>query len=263
MFYLQQNTTSEKSQKEASPRLKSIEQRNIERGQTQLPILAAKDEFCRRLKAERLLVVRAATGSGKSTQLPQYAAEYFGGLVVCTQPRVVAAVSLARRVANEYDGISVGKSVGYRVGRTSIGKNQSQVPGTDIIFMTDSALIHESQEDRQLSNIKVLIIDEAHERSLNTDIVIGLSKILLSVRKTDFYVVIASATIDPSKFLDYFKRSPDQVLDVPGRVYDISVDSLPKPDDLTEGEHAVSALLQSYDKYQGHSLVFLPGQREI
>ncbi|CAM4919152.1 unnamed protein product [Rotaria socialis] len=262
-FYLQQNTTSEKNQKQSYPRLKSIEQRNIEREQTQLPILAAKDEFCRRLKAERLLVVRAATGSGKSTQLPQYAAEYFGGLVVCTQPRVVAAVSLARRVANEYDGISVGKSVGYRVGRTSIGKNQSQVPGTDIIFMTDSALIHESQEDRQLSNIKVLIIDEAHERSLNTDIVIGLAKILLSARTTDFYVVIASATIDPSKFLDYFKRSPDQVLDVPGRVYDISVDSLPKPDDLTEGEHAVSALLQSYDKYQGHSLVFLPGQREI
>ena len=88
--------------------LKSVEQREIEREKTQLPILTAKDVFCRRLEKEQVLVVTAEIGSGKSTQLPQYAAEYFGGLIVCTQPRVIAAISLACRVVDEYDEISVG-----------------------------------------------------------------------------------------------------------------------------------------------------------
>ena len=79
-------------------------------------------------------MVTAETGNGKSTQLLQYAAEYFGGLVVCTQPRVIAAISLARRVADEYDGVSVGRSVDYRVGYASDGKDNNQVPGTDILF---------------------------------------------------------------------------------------------------------------------------------
>ncbi|CAF3368395.1 unnamed protein product [Rotaria sp. Silwood2] len=259
----QKNPINTERQKHIGPLLKSVEQRDIERGQAQLPILASKNEFCRRLKTERILVVTAATGSGKSTQLPQYAAEYFGGLVICTQPRVMAAISLARRVADEYDGTSVGRSVGYRVGRSSGINNKSHVPGTDIIFMTDSALIQESQQDPRLNKVKVLIIDEAHERALNTDIVIGIAKLLLSARTTDFYVVIASATIDPIKFLNFFDQISAQVLNVPGRIYDVSVEYIPKSDDLTDVEHAISILLQSYDKHQGHTLIFLPGQREI
>ncbi|CAF4959346.1 unnamed protein product, partial [Rotaria sp. Silwood1] len=260
---LQTKATGKEQIKQSYSLLKSIEQRKVEREQIQLPILASKDVFCQRLKTERILVVTAETGSGKSTQLPQYAAEYFGGLVVCTQPRVVAAISLARRVAKEYDGTSVGRSVGYRVGRGSDGKGRNQVPGTDIIFMTDSALIQESQQDQQLNKVKVLIIDEAHERTLNTDIVIGLAKLLLNMRTTDFYVVIASATIDPIKFLNFFGRKGAEVLNVPGRIYDISVEYIPKADDSTEEEHAVSTLLQLYEKHEGHTLIFLPGQREI
>ena len=212
----------------APPSLKSRKQRQIEREQTPLPILAVKDEFCQRLKNERLLVVTAETGSGKSTQLPQYAAEFFGGLVFCTQPRVIAAISLARRVADEYDGTSVGHSVGYRVGHASVGKDKNRVPGTDILYMTDGTFIQESQLGSQLDEVRVLIIDEAHERSLNTDIVMGIAKELLHTRPTDFHVVISSATIDTEKFLEYFQRTDVQPLKVPGRVYDVSVDYIPQ-----------------------------------
>jgi HrpA-like RNA helicase len=251
------------SQETSLPRLlKSVEQRNVERQQAQLPILASKDEFCRRLEKERVLVVTAETGSGKTTQLPQYAAEYFGGLVVCTQPRVIAATSLASRVANEYDGMSVGRSVGYRVGITSVISGTNRVPGTDIIFMTDGALVQESAEDRQLSHVRVLIIDEAHERSLNTDIVMGIAKLLLKTRPTDFYVVISSATINPSKFLEFFERSDAEPLNVPGRVYDVHLEYLPKAEDSIE-RHAVSTLKRLYNQHEGTTLVFLPGQGEI
>lgn len=101
----------------------------------------------------------------KSTQLPQYAAEHFPyGLIVCTQPRALAALSLAHRVADEYDGESEGHSVGYQVSGTHIA-------GSRIMFMTDTALIRENQFDQTLSKVRVLIIDEAHDRTLNTDII--------------------------------------------------------------------------------------------
>ena len=218
--------------------------------------------FCRRLEKERVLVVTAETGSGKSTQLLQYAAEYFGGLVVCTQPRVIAAIFLACRVVDEYDEILVGRSVGYRVGYATVGKDNNQVPGTDILFMTDGALIYENQDNCLLRDVRVLIIDEPHERSVHTDIVISIAKILLRTRPTDFYVVISSATVDPSKFLDFFQLSDASLLSIPGRLYDVSMDYIPNSCDSIV-EHAVSTLLDLYDKHQGHTLVFLPGLPEI
>ena len=224
-----------------------------DRQQAQLSVLRYQAEFCRRLKQERVLVVTAETGSGKSTQLPQYAAEHFGSLVVCTQPRVVAALSLARRVAEEYDGKSVGESVGYQVG------NANRVSGTDIMFMTDAALIRESQRDPALTRVRVLIIDEAHERSLNTDIVLGMSKLLLKQRPDDFYVVIASATIDPARFLQFFDRSRNAPLIVEGRVFSIKCINMP----ISSDSQVVSTVAELYPKHEGHTLVFLPGQAEI
>ncbi|UJR10957.1 hypothetical protein I4U23_015142 [Adineta vaga] len=242
--------------------LRSLEERNHGRQQDQLPILTAKDEFCHRLEKERVLVVVAETGSGKSTQLPQYAAEYFGGLVVCTQPRVAAAISLARRVAQEYDGISVGRSVGYRVGITSATDGENRVPGTDILFMTDGALVQESTEDNQLKHIRVLMIDEAHERSLNTDILMGIAKLLLKIRPTNFYVVISSATIDAKKFLDFFELFNTEPLLVEGRVFNVDVKYIPT-EIRYRIERVVSILLDYYNQHQGTTLVFLPGQSEI
>jgi ATP-dependent helicase HrpA len=175
---------------------------------------------------------------------------------------VIAAISLARRVANEYDGASVGQSIGYRVGHSSVGEDKNRVPGTDIVFMTDGTFIQESQLDSQMSDVRVLIIDEAHERSLCTDIVIGIAKRLLNTRPNNFYVVISSATIDPARFLAFFQRTDAKPLIVQGRVYPVEVDYIPKLKDSIE-QHAVSTILNLYNQHQGHSLVFLPGQREI
>ena len=242
--------------------LKTQEQRDAERLRAQLPMLKSKDAFCRRLENERVLVVTAETGSGKSTQLPQYAAEYFDGMVVCTQPRVIAAISLAHRVASEYDGTPVGRSVGYRVGITGFGRGHNRVPGTDIIFMTDGALVQAAAEEDQLRDVRVLIIDEAHERSLHTDIAMGIAKLLLRSRPTDFYVVISSATIQPEKFLAFFDRSNVEPLRVPGRVFEVDVENDPPSAGPVEA-HAVTTLLRLYDKHEGTTLVFLAGQREI
>jgi HrpA-like RNA helicase len=148
------------------------------------------------------------------------------------------------------------------VGITSVISGTNRVPGTDIIFMTDGALVQESAEDKQLSHVRVLIIDEAHERSLNTDIVMGIAKLLLKTRPTDFYVVISSATINPSKFLEFFERSDAEPLNVPGRVYDVHLEYLPKAEDSIE-RHAVSTLKRLYNQHEGTTLVFLPGQGEI
>ena len=246
--------------------LKSLEKRMAERQAAHLPVLGYQMEFCQRLEREKLLVVKAETGSGKSTQLPQYAAEYFSsGLVICTQPRVVAAMSLARRVADEFDGTSEGNSVGYQVGSSS-GKN-NRVQGSKIMFMTDAALIHQSQSDPELSGVRVLLIDEAHERSLNTDIVIGIAKLLLKKRPNDFFVVIASATIDTSLFLKFFERTSNGPLSIRGVTFPVKEDYLPPPEDCTDQKlietHVVPTVLRLYPQHQGHTLVFLHGQREI
>ncbi|CAF0845315.1 unnamed protein product [Adineta steineri] len=241
--------------------LKTLEQRIKDREKAQLPILSYREEFCQRLERERILVVTAETGSGKSTQLPQYAAEHFGSLIVCTQPRVVAALSLARRVAEEYDGKSVGESVGYQVG------NANRVRGTDIMYMTDATLIRESQSDPSLKHIRVLVIDEAHERTLNTDVVIGISKMLLSQRPDDFYVVIASATIDPKGFLQFYDRVNSIPLGVKGRVFPVTNDekalSTNCNDQKLNISHIVRYVVEIYPHHKGHTLVFLPGQGEI
>jgi ATP-dependent helicase HrpA len=257
------NNNRKTNQNTRKKSLKSSEQRMKDWEKAQLPILSCRSEFCQRLKNERVLVVTAETGSGKSTQLPQYAAEHFGPLIVCTQPRAVAALSLARRVAEEYDGqsVSVGESVGYKIG------NANPVAGTSIMFMTDAALIRDSQRDPSLKHIRVLIIDEAHERSLNTDIVIGIAKILLAQRPNDFYVVIASATIDPARFLHYFNRSTSARLEVKGRVFPVKEINKPPPSGCSDQKlietHIIPSLVELYPQNEGHTLIFLPGQGEI
>ncbi|UJR18854.1 hypothetical protein I4U23_021982 [Adineta vaga] len=247
-------------------KLRSLEQRMKERMRANLPIFNSCTEFCRRLKTERVLIVRAETSSGKSTQLPQYAAEYFrDGLIVCTQPRAVAAMSLARRVANEYDGESEGHSVGYRI-RGGHERN-TYVSGTRIMFMTDAALIRETQFDPNLSKVRVLIVDEAHDRTLNTDVVLGIAKSLLKKRSQDFFVVVSSATIDPTQFLQFFDCSLSQLLTVPGRLYNVSEEYLPPPSNCSNQnlieKHVVPTLRRLYPKFEGHTLVFLQGQRDI
>eukprot|EP01032_Pedospumella_encystans_P008904 gene8904-10522_t len=229
-----------------------------------LPIFDKREDFVQRLRDEKVLVVTAETGSGKTTQLPQYCAESFEKLIVCTQPRMLAAFSVANRIADEFDGTSVGHRVGYCAKGCKIKKNQR------IVLMTDATLVWIAQSDPTLSFVDVLIIDEAHERSLNTDIVLGIAKGIRQKRPDDFHVVIASATIDPARFLDFFFPSTVQLrvaLQVPGRTFPVHLASpvIPKNKQVDVlKELLVDTVVSSLQKFpSGHCLVFLPGAGEI
>ena len=239
--------------------LRTQAERDAFRIKNNLPILKAKDEIIDRLKKEKILVVTAATGSGKTTQLPQYAAEAFPGLVICTQPRVLAAMTLAQRIASEFDNASVGESVGYKV---SGGK---EVKGRKILLMTDGALVQMAQKDPMLKDVRVLIIDEAHERCLNTDIVIGIAKLIRKQRPSFFHVIIASATINPKPFLAFFfEYNPFcKELNVDGRVFEI--EDIEDPMDFSKGfDRLIPKVVEILKKYPiGNCLVFLPGSSEI
>jgi len=247
----------QQQQQQIETQLKSLNERKQERLKISLPILKSQEEFCRRLREEKVLVVKAETGSGKTTQLPQYAAEEFlEKMIICTQPRVIAAITIAKRVAQEYDGTSIGNSVGYQVG----GGNK--IPGKKILFMTDAALVQLAQKDPLLKNVAVLIIDEAHERSLNTDIVLGIAKIIRD-KRDDFHVVISSATIDETIFLKFFNLSQPS-LSVPGRVFPVTLEYEPPPKNGKYLEDFyVSKLLQVLSEKQGHALIFFSGQNEL
>eukprot|EP01122_Echinamoeba_exundans_P000205 TRINITY_DN10180_c0_g1_i1.p1 TRINITY_DN10180_c0_g1~~TRINITY_DN10180_c0_g1_i1.p1 ORF type:complete len:914 (+),score=96.79 TRINITY_DN10180_c0_g1_i1:460-3201(+) len=253
---------NEKSKMKNVGKSLSQQQRDQKRLQAALPILSAKDEFIERLREDKFIVVKAETGSGKTTQLPQYAAEEFQtGLIVCTQPRAIAAISIAQRIAMEYDGAKVGNNVGYQIGR---GKSEK---GKRIMLMTDASLVNAAQRDPLLSDISVLIIDEAHERSLNTDIVIGIAKMIRSRRPDDFYVVVASATIDPKPFLDFFSSRTD--ITVPARKFkiDITHDGECDPEELlsfSTSSLLIDKTLESLTlRSAGNCLVFLPGSLDV
>lgn len=163
-------------------------------------------------------VIVGDTGSGKSTQICQFLVENDvvppGSAVVCTQPRKVAAISLAKHVSIELTS-KLGKAVDYMVGRRR-GVN----PSARIVFATDRCLLDELLKDDLLSKYSVVIIDEAHERSIHTDLLIGLIKRCL-LRRPDLKVIITSATIDPTLFSNYFNGCP--ILTVPGRMYPVNV----------------------------------------
>src|SRR3954469_18093377 len=183
-----------------------------------LPISERKDEIIAALREHQVIVVAGETGSGKSTQLPQYALEAGlgaeGRLVGHTQPRRLAARAVAERVAEEL-GTEVGALVGYTVRFTDKTK-----PGTRIKVMTDGILLNELQRDRMLRRYDCLIVDEAHERSLNIDFILGYLKQLLP-RRPDLKVIVTSATIDTARFSRHFDDAP--IIEVSGRTYPVEV----------------------------------------
>lgn len=243
-----------------SNKLRSQIERDRFRTEQDLPILKIKEEFIARLKIEKFLVITAETGSGKTTQLPQYAAEAFPGKVICTQPRAIAAMSLAQRIAYEFDNSSVGENVGYTIA------GSKGVKGKKIKLMTDAALVKKTQKDSNLKKVSVLIIDEAHERSLNTDLVVGIAKLIRNNRPNDFYVVIASATINPQSFLEFFaqKDQISQCLSVKGRVFPITDEKSMIDFDGTNLDKLIGEIIRILIEHdEGNMLVFLPGASEI
>ncbi len=256
-----------------------------------LPISARGEDIVRLIRDHQVVVIAGETGSGKTTQLPKLclaAGRGEAGMIGCTQPRRLAARSVARRVAEEL-GTPLGEVVGFQV------RFNDQVSDRTLVkFMTDGILLAETQGDPWLSAYDTLIIDEAHERSLNIDFLLGYLK-RLAIRRPELKIIVTSATIDTARFAEHFGGAP--VVEVEGRAYPVELrwrpvdmpvgahpvrDALPA--DVEKSHRAQGALLQkSRDNMQqgsaehiaavldeitgddprGDVLVFLPGEREI
>eukprot|EP00743_Colponemidia_sp_Colp-15_P011298 GILK01012582.1.p1 GENE.GILK01012582.1~~GILK01012582.1.p1 ORF type:complete len:1522 (-),score=167.33 GILK01012582.1:220-4434(-) len=239
-------------------------QREFRRFKQGLPIYGFKDTIVSMLSSSQIIVVTAATGSGKTTQMAQYIADEVSELgssklIVCTQPRRVAAISIAKRVSEEYGAEAgrVGGDIGYKVGGAPCTSKS-----TRIVFMTDSTLVNEATRDRNLSAYSVVIVDEAHERSINTDVIMGLLKQCCS-RRRDLKVIITSATIDPKKFCGYFGDC--LTVDVPGRTFPVDIVYRGQ---LQNGKTCIDAAVQAVvdihkNQSQGDILAFLTGQADI
>jgi ATP-dependent helicase HrpA len=226
----------------------------------ELPITARADEIVQAIRDHQVVVVAGETGSGKSTQLPKLclaAGRGVRGMIGHTQPRRLAARTIAERVAEEL-GSEVGGTVGYQVRFTDrVGER------TLVKVMTDGILLNETQRDRQLLRYDTIIVDEAHERSLNIDFLLGYLTRLLRQRP-DLKVVITSATIDTERFAAHFGAP---VVEVSGRTYPVEVRYRPYAEDRTDDRDQVQAICDAVEELQaeepGDVLVFLSGEREI
>ncbi len=227
-----------------------------------LPVVEHRQEILAALTAHQVIVVVSDTGSGKTTQLPKMVAEAMGpdgGRIGCTQPRRIAAASVAKRVAEEL-AVPLGGYVGYQVRFEDLTTCETRIK-----FMTDGILLAETQGDPDLRQYQVLILDEAHERSLNIDFLLGYLKRLLDKRR-DLKLVISSATLDAGAFAGFFAnaRGPAPVIEAPGRMFPVAEFFLPPSDDEDLPQHVARAVdwLAGVEP-RGDVLVFLPGEREI
>ncbi|KAI8466158.1 MAG: DEAH-box nuclear pre-mRNA splicing factor [Monoraphidium minutum] len=224
-----------------------------------LPIRLYADDIKKAVAANNVVVLIGETGSGKTTQLSQILLEAGlakDGIIAVTQPRRVAAVTVARRVAEER-GCQVGGEVGYAVRFEDRSSH-----GTRIKYLTDGTLMRECLEDPMLSKYQVVILDEAHERSLNTDILFGLLKKLVTVRDAPLKLVVTSATLDGDKFSAYFGDCP--VFNVPGRCFPVDIIHSREDHSHDYVSAAVDTVLQIHTRQPpGDVLVFLTGQAEI
>lgn len=194
-----------------------IKKEKIENDKKNLPIYQYKNKLMELVKANPVIVCIGEAGSGKTTQIPQYLYESgFSkeGMIVITQPRRVAASSVCRRVCEEMN-VELGKLVGY-----SVRFEDKTSEETKIKYMTDGSLVRECLSDPLLSKYSVIMLDEAHERSIHTDILFGFIKKLL-IKRSDIHVIITSATLQTNKFCTYFNNCP--CLEIPGRLFPIDI----------------------------------------
>ena len=229
-----------------------------------LPVAREAENIIALIAKHQVVVIAGETGSGKTTQLPKLclaAGRGINGMIGCTQPRRIAARAVARRVAEELK-TTVGGAVGYQVRFTeNVGDD------TYIKFMTDGILLAEIQSDRWLSKYDTLIIDEAHERSLNIDFLLGYLQQLIKKRR-DLKLIITSATIDTERFSKHFGDAP--VVSVEGRSYPVETRyRAPEGEGEDAGDRTMNdAIVAAVDEItredsQGDILIFLPGEREI
>ncbi|MGE9280753.1 ATP-dependent RNA helicase HrpA [Streptomyces rochei] len=230
----------------------------------QLPVSQKKDEIAAAIRDHQVVIVAGETGSGKTTQIPKICVELgrgVRGMIGHTQPRRIAARTVAERVADELD-TPLGEAVGWKVRFT----DQVNPDATFIKLMTDGILLAEIQTDRELRAYDTIIIDEAHERSLNIDFLLGYLAQLLP-KRPDLKVVITSATIDPERFSRHFGDAP--IIEVSGRTYPVEVRYRPLLEE--DGDDAdrdqITAITDAVEELmaegKGDILVFLSGEREI
>ncbi|EZF33048.1 pre-mRNA-splicing factor ATP-dependent RNA helicase PRP43 [Trichophyton interdigitale MR816] len=219
----------------------------------------SRNEFLKLYQESQILVFVGETGSGKTTQIPQFVLyddlpQFRGKLVACTQPRRVAAMSVAERVANEMD-VKLGEEVGY-----SIRFEDKTSSKTILKYMTDGMLLREAMHDHDLKRYSTIILDEAHERTMATDVLMGLLKEVV-LRRPDMKLIIMSATLDAQKFQRYFSDAP--LLAVPGRTHPVEIFYTPEPEqDYVEA--AIRTVLQIHaTEPEGDILLFLTGEEEI
>ncbi|ENP8180405.1 ATP-dependent RNA helicase HrpA [Vibrio cholerae] len=228
-----------------------------------LPVSQKRDDIAQAIAHHQVVIVAGETGSGKTTQLPKICAELGRGkygLIGHTQPRRLAARSVANRIAEEME-TELGGFVGYKVRFTDQISDQTQIK-----LMTDGILLAEIQNDRFLNQYDTIIIDEAHERSLNIDFILGYLKQLLP-RRPDLKVIITSATIDPERFSKHFNNAP--IIEVSGRTYPVEVRYRPLAgdDDSESDRDQLEGIFQAVDELcdegLGDILIFMNGEREI
>ncbi|MGK3950824.1 ATP-dependent RNA helicase HrpA [Microbacterium sp. I2] len=234
---------------------------------SELPVSAARAEIAAAIRDRQVVIVAGATGSGKTTQLPKIALELGRTRIAHTQPRRIAARTIAERVAEELQ-VPLGTTVGYKVRFTD-----KVSADTRVALMTDGILLNEIHRDRLLRRYDTIIVDEAHERSLNVDFLIGyLTRIL--PKRPDLKVIVTSATIDPESFAKHFAEpdgTPAPIIEVSGRTYPVEIRYRPPAAPSASAENAggddvdgITAALRELDRESaGDVLVFLPGEAEI
>uniref|UniRef100_H3G922 RNA helicase n=1 Tax=Phytophthora ramorum TaxID=164328 RepID=H3G922_PHYRM len=248
---------SEEDVQEARKKMEQAKHLSIQEGRKQLPVYPYRESLLEAIRNYPVIIIEGETGSGKTTQIPQFLHEVGYselGIIGCTQPRRVAAMSVAARVAQEMD-VKLGNEVGY-----SIRFEDCTSDKTVIKYMTDGMLLREFLTEPDLKTYSVMIIDEAHERTLSTDILFGLIKDIARFRD-DIKIIVASATLDATKFSAYFDDAP--IFKIPGRMFpvDILYTKAPEADYL---DAAIVTVLQIHiTQPLGDILVFFTGQEEI
>jgi ATP-dependent RNA helicase DHX8/PRP22 len=229
----------------------------IKQQRESLPVYKFRKQLLEAVEQNQLLIVVGDTGSGKTTQLTQYLAEagYANdGMIGCTQPRRVAAMSVAKRVSEEV-GCELGQEVGY-----TIRFEDMTSPQTRIKYMTDGMLQREILVDPDLKRYTVIMLDEAHERTISTDVLFGLLKKTLK-RRPDLKVIVTSATLDADKFSEYFLQCP--IFSIPGRTYPVEIMYSREPEEDYLDAALVTVMQIHLTEPPGDILLFLTGQEEI